>query len=86
MRPPLINIMMGQLSEAECALYLRNTDAMVSIDKLRVGLQHVADFGDLDKTSVNPRTTALMHICINGHGQSMRCVYPWYTWYDGKPY
>ena len=32
----------------------------------------------------NPNPTALMHICINGPGQSIRCVYPWYTWYDGK--
>ena len=33
---------------------------------------------------LNPNPTALMHICINGPGQSIRCVYPWYTWYDGK--
>ena len=28
-----------------------------------------------------PILTALMHICINGPGQSIRCVYPWN---DGK--
>lgn len=33
-------------------LYLGNTDAMVSIDQLWVGLQHPADFRDLDKISV----------------------------------